>query len=295
MSDCEFTPRPSSGRTSNHSALPVCVVVVLLRSESARRRVEAAFGRTACVVGCSTIRQARAALGERLVTAILLEAHDAEGVPTGALVQDVVRLFPRTALLACVPRSGSLSQESLALVRSGVHDVLLAEDLDLAFVVRRVVNASRLRCLADALWPQLAPLLDEVLAPFLRYALEHAATPLDVRAVAAALGAHRKTLWERCRAHGVPGPRELLSWCRLLAAAYSLDDQGRTIDSIAHELDFPSPSALRNLMQRYLRLTPNECRARGGSSYAVRCLAERLQSSVPLRRALGPRRNGGLA
>ena len=292
MSGRKTVRAPSSARTNAHPRLPAGIVVVLLRSDNARRRIGAALGQTATVIQCSTIREARSALGQQPVSAILTEAVDCCGVPTSALIQDIRRLFPRTVALGCIARSPTLSPESLALVRAGVHDVLLTDDLDMGFVVRQVIRAARLRCMVDALWPVLEPTLDDVLAPFLRFSLEHAYAPLDVRQVAAALGAHRKTLWERCRCRGVPPPHQLLSWCRVLAAAFTLDEHGRTVDSVADELDFPSPSALRNLIQRYLQLTPSALRARGGSSYAVGCLSARLRSSGPLRRALLPGKRG---
>lgn len=289
MYDVNGSLFPSSKRTPTHVALPQRTIVVLVRDVAVRRQIEAAFGREASVVSCATIREVRDILGSRPVTTIVTEPTDSRGTPTAALIQDIKRLFPRTTLLGCVSRATSLSAGSLDLVRAGVDDLLLKDDLDLAHVVRLVTAAARLRCLVDVLWPQFAPTLDDVLAPFLRFGLEHACAPLEVTQVAAALGAHRKTLWARCQSRGAPSPRELLSWCRVLAVAFALDDAGRTADSIAVELAFPSPSALRNLLQRYLKLTPTGVRARGGSAYVTRCLTERLRTSVPLRRAIGPR------
>ena len=289
MHDSESRALPSSPRTCGHSALHNNTILILVHHEGAWRGIEAALAGVASVVRCRTVRDARAILATRTVSAIVTEPTDSAGSPTSVMIHDAKRRFPRTALLGCVSRSSMLSGEALALIRAGVQDLLLEEDLDLARLVRQVVAAARLRCLVDVLWPQLEPTLDDVLAPFLRFGLEHAFAQLDLRTVASALGAHRKTLWQRCRTRGVPPPRELLSWCRVLAAVFALDDDGRTVDSVAHELDFPSPSALRNLLQRYLRLTPTGVRARGGSAYAVRCLAERLRTSMPLRRAIGQR------
>jgi AraC-like DNA-binding protein len=277
---------PSSNRTLAHVALPQCEILLLVRNELTRRRITFAFNGICAVVSCVNIQEVRGILGARPVSALLTEAIDSSGVTTTALIQDVKRRFPRTTVLGCVSRKVSLNGASLALARAGVDDLLLEDELDLAVLVRRVTAAARLRCLVGALWPQIEPMLDTVLAPFVRFGLEHASAPLNVTMVAAALGAHRKTLWERCRSRGAPSPRELLSWCRVLAVTFALDDRGRTADSVAHELGFPTPSALRNLLQRYLGLTPTEVRAKGGSTYAVRRLGERLAMSASLRQAI---------
>ena len=255
---------------------PVPLLVTLLSDHEHRRRTASAIGKSAVLVQCETIREARLVLEQRPVAAVLLETTDARGSRTSAFVEQVRRAWPRTALHACVPRAQALAPDAFALVRAGVHDIIFTEHLDLAYVVSRVTGSARRHCLLRAVWPELEPVLDDVLAPFLRFGLDHAFTSLDVKMVAAALGAHRKTIWQHCSQRGLPSPRALLGWCRVLAAAFALDESGRTVDSIAHELDFASPTALRNLIKRYMSLTASGLRARGGSSHVVRCLAEEL-------------------
>jgi AraC-like DNA-binding protein len=70
--------------------------------------------------------------------------------------------------------------------------------------------------------------------------------------------------------------RQLIGWGRLLALSMQLEDTVAAVDAIAHELQFSSPSALRNLLQRYAGLTPTELRRLGGSAHLVTRLTTAL-------------------
>jgi AraC-like DNA-binding protein len=269
MSEPVRAVSPSSARTPGHAGSREALVIVIGRAEEVAARLKPAMRGVANVVRVGTLSEARALLSNAAVHALIVEPADAAGLPTAPLVEETRRRHPRTAVLACVAGRRSLSPASLELIRAGAHDVLVSEDLDLRLVLRQVVASARLGCIADAVWPEVEPWLDPLLAPCFRLALKSSMQPFDVDRIAGALGIHRKTLWERCQKRGLPPPRVLLGWCRVIAAAFALDDEGRSVDSIAVELDFPSPSALRNLIQRYLGLTPSELRAHGGSKHAV--------------------------
>ena len=43
-----------------------------------------------------------------------------------------------------------------------------------------------------------------------------------------------------------------LTWCRLLVAGALLDERGRSLDSVAGQLDFPSGHGLGMVLRRYL-------------------------------------------
>jgi transcriptional regulator GlxA family with amidase domain len=74
------------------------------------------------------------------------------------------------------------------------------------------------------------------------------------------------------RAAAAPPPQELLAWCRLSVVAELLSTTPRTIESIALQLDFPSDTALRNMMKRYTGLRATDVRTRGG----IRCVMDAL-------------------
>jgi AraC-like DNA-binding protein len=51
-----------------------------------------------------------------------------------------------------------------------------------------------------------------------------------------------------------------------------------TISRVAEELAFASPSALRNLLQRYARMTPTELRRAGGTEHMVNAMMAALRA-----------------
>ena len=81
----------------------------------------------------------------------------------------------------------------------------------------------------------------------------------------------------------VPPPQELLAWCRLGVVGYLLGTTSLSVESIAQQLDFPSDTALRNLVKRYTGLRATEIRERGG----LPCVIGALKDELERRRAGG--------
>lgn len=114
---------------------------------------------------------------------------------------------------------------------------------------------------------QLARDVPEAARDAVQFTIENGDHPRSVRQLAASLGLPRKTLDRRLARTIALTARELLGWARLIALAIRLETSTMSADAIATELRFASPSAMRNLLQRYAGLTPTELRQRGGSEY----------------------------
>lgn len=97
---------------------------------------------------------------------------------------------------------------------------------------------------------------------------------LTPEALAKILGVRRKVLSERLAQAGFPTAQRLIAWGRLIVAARMLEDTGRSADSVALALDFPSGSAFRNTCQRYIEAAPHQIRARGGAGYVISAFLE---------------------
>jgi AraC-like DNA-binding protein len=123
---------------------------------------------------------------------------------------------------------------------------------------------------------QLARAVPDGARDAVQFTIEHGDSPWSVRQLAASLGLPRKTLDRRLARAIALTARELIGWARLIALAIRLESSTMSADSIADELRFASPSAMRNLLQRYAGLTPTELRQRGGSEY----LFGRLRSEL---------------
>ena len=87
---------------------------------------------------------------------------------------------------------------------------------------------------------------------------------MNVRRAAADFGIDPGTLGDGLNRARVPSPHKFLMWVRLTVAGELLCDSGRSAQQVALELDFPSGTALRNLFDRYIGITTEQIRARGG-------------------------------
>lgn len=99
--------------------------------------------------------------------------------------------------------------------------------------------------------------------------------------LAAALGASPSTLLRRTEEAGLPTPRTLIHWMRVLLAAMLLDEPERGIDEIARASGYASPADLRRALQRHLQATPGELRTKRATELATHRFLAALQLSPP--------------
>ncbi len=93
--------------------------------------------------------------------------------------------------------------------------------------------------------------------------------PLLPRNVESELATAGRTLRGRLGRAGWPGLRELISWCRLLHAAFLLDILGLPAKQVADRLGYATAAALNASIKRRLRMTAREVLERGGYPYLL--------------------------
>jgi AraC-like DNA-binding protein len=81
--------------------------------------------------------------------------------------------------------------------------------------------------------------------------------------LAKALHITTRTLLRWCRKAGLPPPRRLLVWMRMLLAAELLDDLGRSVSEAALACGYSSDGSLRNAMRSLLGRSPSDLREMG--------------------------------
>jgi AraC-like DNA-binding protein len=242
---------------------------VLVHHSEAHARVVAALRGNLPVQDCEKcgdLKRISSAAGSAIVIA---EPRDRCGNATWPVLTELTRGFSGLPILGYCTSRASLSADVADLARAGVHDIVFLGIDDTTNSLR--ARLARARSVGNAEWAlrHLAPLLSPIIEPLVRYALVNASREVKVEELAAVLGVHRKTLVNRCNASGAPPPGNIVSWCRVLLAARVLEDKGRPVEHIAYELGFPSAGALRGMIKRYVRLTLQELRAAGGSSFVL--------------------------
>lgn len=202
---------------------------------------------------------AHAALAARRYALLVIEPRDADGTPTDEAIRALRDAHPGMAILGYVKARAGMSVGLLAFARAGVHELVVGGVDDFEGAVHGALRASLAtavrRADGDALLDAVAEVVPPALHPLVRYCFEHAVEARTVPEIARALGVSRQALALRTRAAGLPAPRELATWCRLLLAAQLIAECAYTVDQAALELDFASSNGLRNAMQRYAGLS----------------------------------------
>ena len=258
--------------SSELPAVLACAVTAVQRT----RLIDALRGRAALDF-CRTFTE----LSERLqrssdgVDAIVLPASDASGKDASHIVREIAVVHPRTAIVVWCDTGPHHSVEIRALAVAGAHQFLFAGIDDHGVALRAVLDLARRQCGAEWVMARLAPVVPSRLHPMVEATLARPESVKTVPELAAALGVHRKTLFNHCRKAGFLAPAELIAWGRLAMVAYILETTTCTIERIAIELGYASDTTLRNTVKRYTGQRAGQIRDSGAVQAVVEALEDR--------------------
>lgn len=210
------------------------------------------------------------------VDAVVVSARDLAGVSAVRAIRLVIAERPRTAIVAYCQAGSQYSDDIRSLAVAGVHQFVFAGVDDMGVAFRAVLDAARRECAGEWVMHVLAPVVPSMLHRMIEAILARPDAVTSIRALADALGVHRKTLFNRCESAGFLPPAEVLAWTRLTLVAHLLDTTGCTIEKIAVELAFPSDTALRNMIKRYTGQRASDIRSHGGVQTVVASLVRRV-------------------
>jgi AraC-like DNA-binding protein len=177
--------------------------------------------------------------------------------------------FPSATVLAALEIRPGRSRDLRTLGEWGVTDVIsLVEDDTHEAIYRRLRSVEG---------RSLQTLLERTLPPLLSVGGR-------ARELARRLHLSERTVLRWAERGGLPPPRRLLAWMRILLAASLLDDPGRTVLSVAHACGYSSDSSLRRAMQDFLHVGPSALRREGAFPVAARAFLEELSQTRALAR-----------
>jgi AraC-like DNA-binding protein len=185
--------------------------------------------------------------------------------------------YPSVVLLPYASFYGRSVHDVLRLAHLGVRRLVCRGEDDSLHQLRAIVRASVSDACASRIAAEFSDLLSPELAAFFSRVVSSGGEARDPNALARAYFCHPKTLRQRLRAAGLPPTNKLAVWVRLLHAACLLEDPGRSVESVALALEFPSSSALHKQMRRYTGLSPREVAAGGGLARLAAEFRARLQ------------------
>ena len=192
--------------------------------------------------------------------------------------------FPSATVLAAMDVPPGRSGDLRTLGEWGVTDVICLDEDDTPEAVYRRLRAVEGRTLQALLQRTLPPMMSGRARMLMMTAAEVVSVGGKGRDLARRLHLSERTVLRWAERAGLPAPRRMLAWMRILLAAVLLDDPGRTVLSVAHACGYSSDSSLRRAMQDFLGTGPSALRKEGAFGRASRVFLGELALTRAARR-----------
>lgn len=245
------------------------LALALLRDSHARAQLVSAV-KTGRVQFCDDSAELVAAARINAPQCIILEFGDRSDEPVTPLLRRIRRASPQALVIGLCRLSPHTAAEIVKAVKAGLDELVIEGYDDLCTKVDRAVgDTPKLRTVESALGclrRDASPLVTDALRYFILNS-DHAA---NINEISSAFGIPTRTLLRRFSAAGMPTPRDVAAWARVLVATALLEDR-HTVGAVAAAVGCRSPRGLRKLIARHLRVRPSQLRRPGSVS---RCLAE---------------------
>lgn len=212
--------------------------------------------------------------------------HDADG-SAGPSVElaSLLERFPSLTMTAAAEFRAHQADDIIRLGEWGVVQVIdLTEETTPVALGRRLAAARGrpLRALVEGSLPACTSAGGRAI---LGAASAVVADGGQGRDLAEVLGITPRTLSRWCRQSGLPPPKRLLAWMRVLLAAEFLDDPGRPVAAVARACGYAADSSLRLALRRFTGFNPTDLRDRGAFDTAAAAFVEALaEARTPKRR-----------
>lgn len=164
--------------------------------------------------------------------------------------------------------------------RHKIDAVILAGVEDSPKAIQTTLGRSLCSAAAGAVEAALEGHLAALGVAVVRWAMEHSFERPTVDELARSMGMSRSQLARELNRKGLPSPRALLLWGRLLQAARLLQGGDTTVEGVAHRLGYSTSSALHRAFHQYVGWPPGAISSRGG-------MAGVLQSFIDSQKATG--------
>lgn len=190
--------------------------------------------------------------------------------PLAPELRQLLEAYPSTAVVAALEIRIDSHEQVRQLGRWGVVQIVAQGHDDTVEALRRRLRGARGRPLRALLEQVLPPETSGRARAIIDAAADIVTAGEHGRDLAAALNLSRRTLLRWSERAGLPPPRKLLAWMRILLACALLDDPGRSVLSVANTAGYASDSGLRRITQKFLQASPTELRAKGAFPPAAR-------------------------
>lgn len=190
---------------------------------------------------------------------------------------DLLRMFPSATVVAALGSRPGWYDDVRTLGEWGVAEIIdtSAEDTPAALLQR--ISRARGRPLRSLLERGVDLPLSQRGRIIIDAAVDTVAIGGQASDLARSLRVSRATLLRRCRQAGLPVPRRLILWMRMLLAGELLDDPGQAFGDVALACGYSSTDAFRRALTNTTGLGPVELRERGAFRAVTAMFAAELE------------------
>ena len=186
--------------------------------------------------------------------------------------------FPSATVLAAMELRPGRSHDVRTLGEWGVTDIIAIGEEDTHEAISRRLRGAQGRPLQNLLQRCLPSAMSGRARTLLMAAAEVVSMGGRGRDLARSLHLSERTVLRWSERSGLPPPRRLMAWMRILLASSLLDDPGRTVLSVAFACGYSSDSSLRRAMQDFLGTIPTTLRRQGAFPQASRLFLQELEA-----------------
>ena len=198
---------------------------------------------------------------------VVIDCTPPDGAAGPARVRELLTAFPSISVVAAVPLLTAPPALVRELLDHGVSEFL---DLDLdctpALAIRRFREA-RGRPFTRRVDASLSRYVSTDARTLTRAAAQVAVAGGNAAELAEVFGVMPETVGSWCVDAGLPPPRTLQAWMRLLLAATLLEERGRNVASIARHCGYSSDRSLRRALNKFVGTDARS--ARQGSTFEI--------------------------
>lgn len=218
-------------------------------------------------------------------------AHSERPNELSVELASLMNRFPSLTVTAALEVGVGRLNDVLRLGQWGVVQIIDLEEETSSIAMAQRLIAARGRPLRGLIESSLPAYTSAAARAILGAAASIVAEGGQGRDLAKALHITPRTLSRWCRKAGLPPPKRLLAWMRILLAAEFLDDPGRPVASVALACGYAADSSLRLALRRFTGKNPTELREEGAFETTSAAFVEALaEARTPKRRYRAPSR-----
>lgn len=203
---------------------------------------------------------------------------DGEGVSRTRLRQ-FRRRFPGLVIIVYADFHGR-ELDLYHLGRLGVDGVILSRQEQTHRRIRNAIGLALSASLANRIRERLPGVVPPLGVRCVAWAVKHAVECPQVQDLAREVRMSSRALARELRGLGLPSPRQLLLWGRLIQAARMLDDPEITVEDAAFALGYATGASLGRAIKEQTGLSPTELQEAGGVDSAVDAFVELVVQGV---------------